>query len=48
MEQAAGMSRCASAGVEGESTGRGFAGEVPGGGFYGVDGTCTAHTGAGC
>lgn len=48
MEQAAGMPGCASAGVEGESTGRGFTGEVTGVGLYGADGTCTAHTGARC
>lgn len=42
------MPGCASAGVEGEGTGRGFAGEVPGVGFYGTDGTGTAHTGVGC
>lgn len=42
------MPGCASAGVEGEDTGIGFTGEVPGGGFYEIDGTCTAYTGAGC
>ena len=41
------MSGCASAGVEREGTGREYAGEVPGFGFYGADGTCTAHTGIG-
>lgn len=42
------MPGCASAGVEREGARRGFAGEVSGDGFYGTDGTCTAHTGAGC
>lgn len=42
------MPGCASAGVEGKGTGRGFAGEVQGARIYEVDGTCAAHTGAGC
>lgn len=41
------MPGCASAGVERERTGRGFTGEIPGDGVYGVDGTCAAHTGIG-
>ena len=42
------MPGCASTGVEREGTGKGFAGEVPGTGVYGADGTCAAHTGVGC
>lgn len=41
------MPGCASAGVEGKGIRRGFTGEVSGGGFYGADGTCAAHTGTG-
>lgn len=41
------MPGCASARVEGKGTRRGFTGEVLGGGLYGADRTCTAHTGAG-
>lgn len=41
------MPGCTSAGVEGESSGRGFTGEVSGAGVYGVDGTCEAYTGIG-
>lgn len=42
------MPGCASAGVGRENTGRGFTGEVPSGGFYGTDGTCTADTRTRC
>lgn len=41
------MPGCASIGVEREGTGREFAGEVPGAGVYGADGTCAVHTGIG-
>lgn len=42
------MSGCASAGVEREGTGRGFAGKIPSSGLCGADGTCTADTGVEC
>lgn len=47
MEQAVGVPGDADAGVGKEDAGRGFAGEVPGYGFYGDYEECTAAKGAG-